>query len=341
MKTFLSFVFALTFAASWVRAEDVLEIPETCGTQTELTREIAALRASSRSGLSTERPPVRLTHDGDGYVLSVALPDGRRLLRDPDCRALFRAAIVIAALGHESSVENVLGASEAGRASEESDQPTREVAKAAAAKPAPADPTRASEARAAASVPVAPVQRERDARTRALEERRLYPRELGMRALLRAELAYGVVPGLSGIFGAGIALEYGRFSARTVFAYQGPPRSHSSGDEGVRVEALTASLTLEIVALPWLRPGIGADFDALHGRGLGVSSPQSAWATQATLHAGVSLRMLKLGAFWLELAARGLWAPEPARFLMRGRSPVYTASPWGIQGGINASYQFL
>jgi hypothetical protein len=96
------------------RAEDVLEIPEPCGSHRELAREIAALRASSRSAYSVDRPWVRLVCDGAGCVLTVELADGRRVLRDPDCRALFRAAIGIAALGHESSVENVLDASATG-----------------------------------------------------------------------------------------------------------------------------------------------------------------------------------------------------------------------------------
>jgi hypothetical protein len=109
----------------------------------------------------------------------------------------------------------------------------------------------------------------------------------------------------------------------------------------VRVQGLSASLTLELVALPWLRPGLGVDFHALHGRGRGGLSPRSDWATQSTLHAGLALRVLQRGPFWLELSARALWAPRPAKFTMTGRDPVYRTSPWGLAGGIGAGYEFL
>jgi hypothetical protein len=331
MKTLLSFVFALTLAAPLARAEDVLEIPEPCGSASELAREINALRATSRSAAVGQRPDVHITQDASGYVLSVELPDGRRMLRDTDCRALFRAAIVIAALGHESSIENVLGA----------------VAQDGAAEPAPsqapAAPPQLEPVQAATPRAVAQVRKPERRRPRAVrgDDRLLYPRKLSARALVRAELSYGVVPPLSGLFGLGIALEYAHFAGRATFSYLGPPGSHEDGQEGVRVDALSGSLTLEYVVLPYLRPGLGADFYALHGRGSGGLAPTSAWATQGTLHAGLALRVLQRSAFWLEFSARALWAPKPASFLMQGRSPVYSTSPWGLSAGIHAGYQFL
>jgi hypothetical protein len=338
MKTLLPLVFALTFAVPLARAEDVLEIPESCGSHSELTREIDALRASSRSPHGAERPAVQLVRDGTGYALTVELADGRRVLRDPDCRALFRAAIVIAALGHESSVENVLDASEAQPAAPTPVAPVPALVPVAQAARPPAREEAASSVQAEEAARVSRAQRR--ARRRA-DELRLYPRKLSARALLRAELAYGLLPELNGVFGLGIALEYGRFSARAEFAYQGPPSTQTDGEEGVSVDALSGSLTLELVALPWLRPGIGVDFAGLRGRGKGGRSPQTDWATQPLLHAGLSARFFQRAAFWLEFSARALWAPEPVSFLMSGRPPLYTVSAWGLSGGIAAGYQFL
>jgi hypothetical protein len=152
---------------------------------------------------------------------------------------------------------------------------------------------------------------------------------------------YGVVPELSGTFGAGLALEYARIAGRASIAYHGPPRVHRSEGEGVQVQAISGSLTFELVALPWLRPGLGVDVYALHGRGRGGLVPRSDWAVQTAPHASFALRMLQRAPFWLELTLRALWAPKPARFNMTGRDPVYRTSPWGLAGGIYAGYQFL
>lgn len=338
MKTLLLFVLTLIWIAPRAGAQDALEIPDSCGSQSELTREVAALRASARSSLDSGRPAVRLTREGEAYLLTVELPDGRRSLRDPDCRALFRAAIVIAALGQESSVENVLEASARAR-DDRSASPA-----AAPVKPA-AEPSKIVVARATADEPprATPPARTGAARRPWLgSDPAHYPRTLALRALLRAELGYGVLPELSGIFGAGVALEYARFAARATLAYQGPPRdARSEEGRGVSVQGLSASLTAELVALPWLRPGLGVDYHALHGRGLGGRSPRAAWATQVTLHAGFALRLLQRGPFWLELAGRALWAPKPAAFTMTPDTRVYRTSPWGLAGGISAGFQFL
>jgi hypothetical protein len=338
MKKLLLFAFTLLWIAPRARAQDTLEIPEGCGSQGELTREVAALRASARSNLESERPAVSLTRDGEDYLLTVELPDGRRSLRDPDCRALFRAAIVIAALGQESSVENVLEAS-TGRAEKQNEGRAAAPIK-SAAEPAKTAEPRATAAESSRETPRAPTRAAR--RPWLWSDPAHYPRELGLRALLRAELGYGVLPELSGIFGAGVALEYARFAARASLAYQGPPREASREEEqGVSVQGLSASLTAELVAQPWLRPGLGVDYHALRGRGLGGRSPRAAWATQVTLHAGFALRLLRRGPFWLELSARALWAPKPANFTMTPDTRVYRTSPWGLAGGISAGFEFL
>jgi hypothetical protein len=175
-----------------------------------------------------------------------------------------------------------------------------------------------------------------------VDEAVAFPRKLSARALVRAELAYGALPELSALLGLGVALEYGHLAGRLAVAYQGPPRKHVSDGEGVKVDAVITALSLEWVALPWLRPALGIDFAALRGQGVGGRSPRSAWAFQPMPHAGITLRMLQRGPFWLELGARALWAAKPARFSMTGRAlPVYAASPWAVQGGISAGYQFL
>ena len=337
MKTFLIYALVLLFTAPLARAEDVLEIPEQCGSRTELEREIDALQASNVARRALPRPDVQLRPDGDAYMLEIALPEGRRLLRDSDCRALFRAAIVIAALGLEGSAESVLRAADAARAEPARPEPGRGVSK-------PPD-ERSTQSVRATSDPAARTSGVRRATMRAMirstpSDDAPSARTRVMRVLLRADAAYGPTPGVSALVGAGLALEYARFSGRLLLGYQ-TPSTHRAGSEGVRVDALSAALSVELVLLSWLRAGVGADFFALRGRGLGGGATRTGWATEPTLHAGLSFRVLALGPVWLELCGRVLWAPEPVSFLFRGRSAVYRTPSFAGQGGIVASYQFL
>lgn len=64
-----------------------------CGTLAEFDRALDA-----RLGDERARPPTALSigRHGAGYVLSLQVGGERRVLRDPNCRELFRAAVVVA-----------------------------------------------------------------------------------------------------------------------------------------------------------------------------------------------------------------------------------------------------
>ncbi|HEX6244157.1 MAG TPA: hypothetical protein VFZ61_24745, partial [Polyangiales bacterium] len=67
---------AIALLARHADAEDVLQIPASCGSPSELTREIDALR--TREAADSARPDVRLAPGSDGYVLQIDLPEGTR-----------------------------------------------------------------------------------------------------------------------------------------------------------------------------------------------------------------------------------------------------------------------
>ena len=167
------------------------------------------------------------------------------------------------------------------------------------------------------------------------------PRETRAGATLAAGVAYGVVPDFTLALGAGAYLERGWIGARFAVSYH-LPQAHHASDEGVRSDALGASATLELLATRWLRAGLGADFYVMHARGLGdVPAARSDWATLGALHAALGARLYGRGRWAFEALARGLFAPQPARFGVRGGNTVFTTSRFGFQLALTWAWRFL
>lgn len=310
------------------RAQDVLDIPSSCGSASELTREIDALRASSAASYA-ERPEVRLAPQGDAYVLQIALPDGTRTLRDPDCRALFRAAIVIAALGHERSADALLETTPA------------------PAELAPTAPASAVAVLAAPPTPVADpaVQRPQSQQTtrekapvRAAAPR---PRPAAhAHAFGQVEAAYGAVPAWSAALAAGASFGRGLWAARAWFGYL-TPRTHEQADQAVRIQALQLAASFELVPLKWLRIGLGVDLFLLRGQGVGVPSASVDWTAQPAPHLALRASVWTRGKFSLQLTGRALWSPQPSRFRLSDGSELYATEHFAFQLGVAAAVQFL
>jgi len=295
--------------------DDVIEIAPECGSRAELEQAVAELTGGhgGARGAHGEKLDVRIARDGEGYLLEVGLPnEGPRSLRDHDCKALFRAAVLIAAIGRDAAIGEVVR-SEGEREAHAETRWAEELAKPAAGA---RTSTRTSPTSVAGSG-------ERWG-------------DIGV----EAALVHGLVPGFTLGVGAAAGLGWGRLGGRLGVQYL-VPRSHHDGDEGVRAGALGISGTFEVAALRWLRVGLGGDFYALHGRGLGLSTARSDWATLGALHAALAARLFERGRWRLGALARGLFAPQPASFVIHGRSPVYTTSSWGFQLGLGVGWRFL
>jgi len=313
---------ALTLALSLglsgaAQAEDVLAIPGECGSSQELTRAAAALQRGPASGV---RPAVRMGKDGAEYTLEVDLPAGTRRLRDRDCRSLFRAAVLIAALGEEAEREE---ARQGAATQPQRDEPV-EPASSAAQLSSPRQATAPARAR--------PRNRSRPE----LRPPRLPPvRELA--PFVAAGLGFGLVPSLDATLSAGLSGRFAWLAGRASLGYL-TPRSQHEQAAGVRVDGVSASATLEVPLLRWLRPGLGVDYHLLRGRGLGISRSRTDWAALATLHASLVLRVVRLGPVQLDLLLRGLVAPRTSHFRVRGAGDVYGTSALGGQAGLSLAW---
>jgi hypothetical protein len=307
---------ALWFWACAASAEDVLEVPPSCGSQAELEREIAALREDA--GEQGSRPTVKLTTEGEVYVLEVRLPDGARTLRNRDCRALFRAGIVIAALGQAGA------AGLAGRATAPS---------------AVGAPQRASAARSGERDSTATGRRR--SHVRGVADASSRPRALrNGHALAAAGFVYGAVPAWSAALAAGARLSRGRWGGRMLLGYVAP-RTHHQGGDGVRVDGASASLSFELglSARAWML--LGTDLFLLRGSGFDVLRARTELVLQPTLHLGVGVLILQRGRFGLELGARALWAPRRSSFNARGHGSVYEPEQFGVLSELSFRVQFL
>lgn len=301
------------------RADGELAIPESCGTRGELAREANAMRAPSSAPL----PPTRMRLDGQLYVLEVDLPEGRRTLRDSDCRALFRAAILISALGEGALAEQPQPAESPRPALLTSTPPPPRVNDPSGRRlREPDDDT------APAPAPAA---------TR--EAARSSP--LHVAGLVRASGVYGVVPKLGAELGLGAELARGRFRARLGFSMLTPSTSAREQGIAVRVYGVGAHLAAGARVSAWLELALGADLEALHGRARGALRDRPGWTALPLLHAELSLRLLERGRVRLELPLAALFAPARSRFLIEGRGPVYTSERVGFRAGLRASLLFL
>jgi hypothetical protein len=305
-------------------AHDLLDIPPSCGSESELVREIEALRRDAAPN-SAPRPDVQLAREADGYVLHITLPDGARSLRDRDCRALFRAAIVIAALGHEPDAAL---AAERSAAQSPPAAPSAVPAELPSAPPAPAAAS-STQANAAVAKPVA-----------ARSKRPAPPPATHVDAFAQVEAAYGTVPAWSAALAAGASVRRGLWGGRIWFGYL-TPRTHAEADQAVRVQGLDLALSLELAPLSRLSLGLGADLFFLRGQGVDVANPSVDWTVQPALHLALRGRVWTTGRFGLELTGRALWSPQPSSFTLRGGGDLYTTEELAFQLGLGGSFQIL
>jgi hypothetical protein len=304
-------------------ARDQLEIPVSCGSYDELERELAALRPAR--DLTWQRPSVRITKLDSAYLLEVELPDETRTLRDPDCRSLFRAAVLISALGSEGAPPALADASQPDdQPAQSSHDRTRDPNASDSAPPSKVGET-SGRARLALSAPELPGERARAAFS------------------LAAGAAYGAVPAVGFVASAGLEGGRRRWSLRVLAHYLAPrsERSDVAPRVGVRVDGVGAGLELEWRIARWLRAGAGGQLFLLRGRGLDVLRARSDWTTLGALHASVALGLYERGRFGLSLPVRVLYAPQPSRFVVDGRGTVYTAASLGFHAGLSLSWRFL
>lgn len=356
-------------------AQSRVSVPEGCGTPEEFGRDIERLTgAPAERAAAAEVSIGRLA--GGAYELRLTLLDEQRTLRDPDCRVLWRSALVIVAAasrgpaadpaaGEEPAAEPVTAAP-AGAASVVPPGVAAPLPAPSTPEPAASAPPVAAGVRAAAepsrrALDTAPVRRRvarpRRARVVAAEPESLQPSpELdadaaregssgasgGLRWGLGAAagVSGGVVPGLSPALELSAQLESLPWAGALALRYW-PERSTQVGGRGVDVSALGARGAVLFRVAAAVNVLAGLELTRLTGSGaVGVSdrNADAAWQLAPTL--GASAIVWDIGHLRLELGVAGRVSLLRPRFVVTGFGDLYRAPALGGDAIIRGVWLF-
>jgi hypothetical protein len=306
-------------------AQDRLEVPAACATSAELESELTKLLGDPAVGA---RPYVKLDTLGEaGYRLEVETSHGLRSLRDPDCRVLFRAAVLIVAL----------------EVSEARGQPLDPASIPTEAAAASAPPATTTVTLPRPSTPEPKLER---------ASRQATPAGTWLGFLGgRAGVALGPVPGLSLSLGLDLLLarerpatpaRRGRWGLRLQARYLLPREHQNRLEQGVRVDAFGASCLLSYEPLPAI--GLAGGLHGLGLRGVGAANLERQLTDIAWLwgpRAELAWRFWRGQRLTLELALAGLYFVDRARFQVRDGGLVYKSPHWAAEAVLGVQWRFL
>jgi hypothetical protein len=307
---------------SQARAQDRFEVPASCGSERELDQELTKLVNSSPAA---QRPRVELTSTVDAFRLEVATRDGPRVLSDPDCRVLFRTAVLIVALAmaDEQATDHGKATVAPTPEGDRTDAPPTYNEEAAIssntadAAPTPGPPTVRSRVRGRASNPW----------------------------FGTASVVAGVAAGLVPMFGAGLGLsaglQRGAWGVLLGARYLTPREQLNRNAQGVRVDAFTANLSLTFDPTAAWGLGVGLEGAALRGQGspnLASQQTEFVWLYGPRLQ-GV-WRPLRSSYVDLELGLAGSYFPDNARFQFNDGRLMYATSHISGEGWLGAHWRF-
>src|SRR5262245_12958182 len=87
----------ILLAAANAAAQNSVDVPERCGSQAEFEQELERLLGAEAGKLSPYTLSITPSESGSEYLLRMTLRGEQREMRDTDCRALFKSAVVVAA----------------------------------------------------------------------------------------------------------------------------------------------------------------------------------------------------------------------------------------------------
>jgi hypothetical protein len=278
----------LTLAAPAALAQSRVTVPDGCGSEDEYHNELQRLTGASASDAGAASVSIEPLVEG-GYELRLTLGDEQRTLRDPDCRVLWRSAIVIVAAASRSRAEIAPPAAPPAAAEPPAPAPPP---------PSPAPPSQVTTPPApsapARTLPPATTQLQRARETRPRSARRTRrsrgavaarPRERSSASVARtrsaseldapldpvlarsgpswglavgAGVSGGVVPGLGPALELGAHLEALPWATALSFRYW-PERSESVGERGVDVSAFGGRAALSFRIAPALNALAGLE----------------------------------------------------------------------------------
>jgi hypothetical protein len=287
--------------AARAQAQSRVDVPPGCGSEAELRSELVRLLGPAAAQTALPRA-VRITRGEQGdYALQLELEAESRALRDPDCRVLFKTAVVVAAAAVDPSLQDPAA------------EPRR-------SEPAPdakrADPPARAEGDEASASWHAGVAIGAGAAVSLLPQAALLVQ-------LSGELAYG---------GFGVSL-----GAR----YMAPSTEEAGDDRGVRIHGFGARLGGFHDPAPWLRLQAGMVADRLTGQGRGAAireDTDSGLAVAFALDAAVT--PLRVGALRFSLGIGGHYALVRPDFEIAGYGRVYRVPAVGGSATAEVGWAF-
>jgi hypothetical protein len=336
---------ACSMLASVVHARAAVEVPLGCGSEVEFSGEVRRRLGSDIQPLPTS---LRIEPEAGGYVLRMQVGSEQRELRDPSCRELFRAAVVVAATIAMSEARRrnpALGgaAAPAPEASPAAPSPAAATAPNTAA-PSAAAPSAAAP-RAAAPKPAAPPKRTAQpmptvAPTRtsevvpepAPEPRSTQPSLVGLSFALGAGAFAGVTPTLAPRFDLEARLTVTQFGVVAGGCWF-PPASETDGaGRGVEVSGFRAALAAVWLPVELLEARFGGSVYRLSGTGVGSFGHRSDGAWSGGLMAGILVAPLRHGRLWAGAALEGEWLLVRSRFEILNYGDVFRVSSASAAG---------
>ena len=320
-RRWLALVLAVcTWCASALEARAAVHVPPGCGSELEF-----AVEVRKRLGADVEPLPTSfsIAPEPEGYVLRMQVGSEQRELRDPSCRELFHAAIVVAA---------TIALSEARRSA----PPTEPAAAPDAGAPVNA-PTRAQKPAAPAKpsarpTPRAPITPRSDSSAPAASPASTTPLPVGLSLALGAGVFGGVTPALAPRFDLEARLTVTRFGVVAGGCWF-PPTSETDGaGRGVEVSGFRAALAGAWLPVELIEARLGGSIYRLTGTGLGSFGHRSDGAWSGGLMAGILVAPLRHGRLWAGAALEGEWLLVRSRFEILNYREVFRVSEVAAAG---------
>jgi hypothetical protein len=280
-------LFAIVASEAAARAATV-DVPPDCGSAREFQGEVEA-----RLGSETALPALELEirPDGQRYRMRLRLRGETRDLEDADCRALFRAAVVIAVAVTLSETREP--------------HPTP----APVAPPAPARPT---------SKPAASNQRFPFA-TDANANHWVFALALG------GGVNLGLLPKAAPALELYGELAYRRFGLGLSLRYLAPSARQDESARGVSVQAVGGEMAL-LYRAGLIDASAGVAAYDLFGSGFGVGAREdAAWAVGPAV--GLSIVALQTRWLWLSLGGELYWNVQAPKFQILNYGQIFSSSP--------------
>lgn len=322
-----------TWCASAANARAAVEVPPGCGSELEF-----AVEVRKRLGADVEPLPTSfsIAPEPEGYVLRMQVGNEQRELRDPSCRELFHAAIVVAATIALSEARRSAPPPAEPAAAPDSEAPVN--APAAAQKPAdpqPAAPTKQS----ARPTPRAPVTPRSDNAAPAAAPTSTTSLPVGLSLALGAGVFGGVTPSLAPRFDLEARLTVRRFGVVAGGCWFPPSSETDAAGRGVEVSGFRAALAGVWLPVELIEARLGGSVYRLTGMGVGSFGHRSDDAWSGGLMAGILVAPLRHGRLWAGAALEGEWLLVRSRFQILNYREVFRVSSVGAAGLLKVGVQ--